>query len=78
VLHYDHVQAVCDTHKHMEEGISDIFNIITKNGVPHQVVLNVMSDLYDGRHMWGFTEKDIKICTCWFPYFPQNATCKHI
>jgi hypothetical protein len=23
------------THKHMEDGISDIFNIMTKNGVPH-------------------------------------------
>jgi hypothetical protein len=48
------------THKHMEEGISDIFNIMTKNEIPHQAVLNVMSDLYDGQHMWGFTEKDIK------------------
>ncbi|KAF8652526.1 hypothetical protein HU200_062725 [Digitaria exilis] len=31
-----------------------------KNGVPHQPALNVMVDLYDGRNMWGFTEKDIR------------------
>jgi len=36
------------------------FDIIIRNGVPHQAALNVMADLYDGRHMWGFTEKDIK------------------
>jgi hypothetical protein len=47
-------------HKNMEEGMSDIFNIMTRNGVPHSAALNVMADLYDGRHMWGFTEKDIK------------------
>ena len=47
-------------HKNMEEGMCDIFNIMTRNGVPHQAALNVMADLYDGRHMWGFTEKDIK------------------
>jgi hypothetical protein len=33
---------------------------MTKNRVLHQAALNVMSDLYDDRHMWGFTEKDIK------------------
>jgi hypothetical protein len=27
------------TCKHMEDGISDIFNIMTKNGVPHQAAL---------------------------------------
>ena len=43
-------------HKNMEEGMCDIFNIMT----PHHAALNVMADLYDGRHMWGFTEKDIK------------------
>jgi len=47
-------------HKNMAEGMSDLFNIMTRNGVPHQAALNVMADLYDGRHMWGFTEKDIK------------------
>ncbi|XP_066320520.1 protein FAR1-RELATED SEQUENCE 5-like [Miscanthus floridulus] len=47
-------------HKNMAEGMSDLFNIMTRNGVPHQASLNVMVDLYDGRHMWGFTEKDIK------------------
>ncbi|KAG2658305.1 hypothetical protein PVAP13_1KG249210 [Panicum virgatum] len=47
-------------HKNMEEGICDIFNIMTRNGVLHQAAFNVMTDLYDGRHMWGFTEKDIK------------------
>jgi len=47
-------------HKNMEEGMCDIFNIMTRNGVPHQAALNVMADLYDCRHMWGFTEKDIK------------------
>jgi hypothetical protein len=26
------------THKHMEDGISNIFNIMTKNRVPHQAV----------------------------------------
>jgi hypothetical protein len=71
--YYDHVQEAHNhnlepyarmtrymhTRKHMEEGINDIFNIMTKNGVPHQTALNVMSDLYDGQHMWGFTKKDI-------------------
>jgi hypothetical protein len=47
-------------HKNMQEGMSDLFNIMTKNKVPHSAALNVMADLYDGRHMWGFTEKDIK------------------
>ncbi|XP_039851333.1 protein FAR1-RELATED SEQUENCE 5-like [Panicum virgatum] len=47
-------------HKNMEEGMCDIFNIMTRNGIPHQAALNMMVDLYDGRHMWGFTEKDIK------------------
>ena len=47
-------------HKNMEEGMCDIFNITTRNGVPHQAALNVMVDLYDDRHMWGFTEKNIK------------------
>ncbi|KAG2628624.1 hypothetical protein PVAP13_3KG250027 [Panicum virgatum] len=47
-------------HKNMEKGMCDIFNIMTRNEVPRQAALNVMADLYDGRHMWGFTEKDIK------------------
>ncbi|KAG2609216.1 hypothetical protein PVAP13_4KG059516 [Panicum virgatum] len=47
-------------HKNMAEGMCDIFNIMKKNGVSHQAALNVMADLYDGRHMWGFTENDIK------------------
>ena len=47
-------------HKNMEEGMYNIFKIMTRNGVPHQAALNVMADLYDGRHMWGFTVKDIK------------------
>ncbi|CAL4905934.1 unnamed protein product [Urochloa decumbens] len=47
-------------HKHLDEGISDIFNIMTRNGVSHQAALHVMSDLHEGRHMWNFTEKDIK------------------
>ncbi|RLN04060.1 protein FAR1-RELATED SEQUENCE 11-like [Panicum miliaceum] len=47
-------------HKNMEEGMCDIFNIMTRNGVAHQAALNVMADMYDGRHMWGFTEKDVK------------------
>ncbi|XP_066320195.1 protein FAR1-RELATED SEQUENCE 5-like [Miscanthus floridulus] len=51
-------------HKNMAEGMSDLFNIMTRNGVPHQAALNVMADLYDGRHMWGFTEKDIKNIEC--------------
>ena len=47
-------------HKNMAEGTYNIFKIMTRNGVPHQAALNVMADQYDGRHMWGFTEKDIK------------------
>ena len=31
-------------HKNMEEGMCDIFNIMTRNGVPHQAALNVMED----------------------------------
>lgn len=47
-------------HKNMAEGMSALFNIMTRNWVPHQAALHVMVDLYDGRQMWGFTEKDIK------------------
>ncbi|CAN6338260.1 unnamed protein product [Urochloa humidicola] len=47
-------------HKRLDESISDIFNIMTRNGVAHQAALHVMSDLHQGRHMWDFTEKDIK------------------
>ncbi|RLM73109.1 uncharacterized protein C2845_PM15G06930 [Panicum miliaceum] len=47
-------------HKNMKEGMCGIFNIMTRNGVAHQAALNVMVDLYDGLHMWGFTEKNIK------------------
>ena len=35
-------------HKNMEEGMCDIFNIVTRTWVPHQAALNVMADLYDG------------------------------
>jgi hypothetical protein len=87
-LYFDHVQEAHNhklepsarmtrymhTHKHMEDGISDIFNIMTKNGVPHQVVLNVMSDLYDGRHMWGFIEKDIKNLYVLFTLFSTDCS----
>jgi hypothetical protein len=47
-------------HKNMAQGMCDLFHIMTRNGVPHQAALNVMSDLHDGRHMWGFTEKDVR------------------
>jgi hypothetical protein len=62
------------THKHTEDGISDIFNIMKKNRVLHQAALNVMSDLYDGRHMWGFTEKDIKNLYVLFTLFSTDCS----
>lgn len=52
-------------HKHMEKGLCDIFNIMSRNGVPHKAALNVMADLHEGRHMWGFTEKTSITCK-WF------------
>jgi hypothetical protein len=61
-------------HKHMEDGINDIFNIMTKNGVPHQAALNVVSDLYDDQHMWGFTEKDIKNLYVLFTLFSTDCS----
>jgi hypothetical protein len=45
-----------------------------KNRVPHQAALNVMSDLYDGRHMWGFTEKDIKNLYVLFTLFSTDCS----
>jgi hypothetical protein len=62
------------THKHMEDDISDIFNIMTKNRVSHQAALNVMSDLCDGRHMWGFTEEDIKNLYMLFTLFSTDCS----
>jgi len=64
-------------HKNMAEGMSDLFNIMTRNGVPHQAALNVMADLYDGRHMWGFTEKDIKNMYV-LNFFSLNCNMSHI
>jgi len=61
----------------MAEGMSDLFNIMTRNGVPHQAALNVMADLYDGRHMWGFTEKDIKNMYV-LNFFSLNCNMSHI
>jgi hypothetical protein len=63
--YFDHVQEAHDhklepsprmtrymhAHKNMEEVMCDIFNIMTRNWVAHQAALNVMADLYDGRHM---------------------------
>ena len=47
------------SHKHLDEGISDLFTIMTSNGVAHQAALNVMSFLHGDRQNWGFTEKDL-------------------
>jgi len=48
---------------------------MTRNGAPHQAALNVMADLYDGRHMWGFTEKDIKNMLVVLIFFPPYLNC---
>jgi hypothetical protein len=58
----------------MGEGMCDIFNMMTRNGVAHQAALNVIADLYDGRHMWGFTEKDIKNMQVLL-FFPPYTNC---
>jgi hypothetical protein len=48
---------------------------MTTNGVARQAALNVMADLYDGRHMWGFIEKDIKNMQVllFFPTISKNC-----
>ncbi|CAO2205134.1 unnamed protein product [Urochloa humidicola] len=47
-------------HKSMEEGIGDLFTIMTSNGVPHQAALHVMAFLHGDRQRWTFTEKDLE------------------
>jgi hypothetical protein len=47
-------------HKNRDEGIMDMFNIMAKCGVPHQVTMNVMSEMHGGRRNMNFTEKDVR------------------
>jgi hypothetical protein len=47
-------------HKQRETAMDDLFAIMSRSGVPNQAVMNVMSELYEGRQNWPFTEKDIQ------------------
>jgi hypothetical protein len=47
-------------HKQREAAMDDLFAIMSRSGVPNQVAMNVMSELYAGCQNWPFTEKDIQ------------------
>ena len=51
-------------HKQRDKGILNLINIMSRNGVPYQNAMNVMSELHGGRQNCHSLREMLKTYTC--------------